>query len=788
MNIKRNLRWIFALVLLIPLIFATAYLSSAVSESTDGQETSSESDAIATNEDETNDASNDVVDDAINDPMNDALDEPATDDVEHTDEEVPFPLPLVEDMDKMAESDSLILYADRETAHFVVEDKRDGSLITSYPSPEHWQHDTTGGVWKESHLISPIFFEMINTEQKSLQAILASSIDRGGVVKDWTPIDGGFTVTFDMEKIAVQVPVQVTIDEDYVSITVLEEGFSEKENFEVINLKAYPFFGAVSPNVEDGFFLLPDGPGIIYNLKPNIWRDRTIYRQPVYGYDNAYNTSPTFRKDVRMPLIGYNTGEKSFLIVGHEGEEYSYAYAAPSAANATIYNWATFEHQYRLRYYQPTRAALDEGFYTYSKNRFEGDREVRYYMLENEQNDYAGMAARYRQYLMEEQNVTSKVEQSDHLPLHLSILGGDVEQGTFTNRYITGTTTEEAQEIIERLHEDGVEQMNLNWIGWQKGGVSNIGFKMDVARKLGGNSGMQSFVEFAHELGFPVSMTMNYNTNSDGKSFNQRNHSMQNEGGQLMTFTNPYTNRKTSLVSPKYQLERVEKTMKHYASYGIDGLHLNETGELLDTDYNRRYLSSRIESAQLQQEMLDRIKSDIGSVSIDAGNGYAYQYVDYIHGLDSDYSYDIFADEVVPFMQIVLHGLIPYSSGYANLWDEYETQFLRDIEYGAVPSYIMMNAKTSELKEAFTASRYYSVNFDDWEARITEDYVRYNEALGDVQDQYIVGHQTLRNNVKETTYEGGKRIIVNYNSYSVTVEGTEIPARDFIVLNGGGDL
>jgi hypothetical protein len=146
----------------------------------------------------------------------------------------------------------------------------------------------------------------------------------------------------------------------------------------------------------------------------------------------------------------------------------------------------------------------------------------------------------------------------------------------------------------------------------------------------------------------------------------------------------------------------------------------------------------------------------------------------------------LFSDRAIPFAQIALHGLVSYTTEYENDREQYRNDFLRDIEYGALPSYLFTAAQTSQLKSAYgiqPKSSYYP----DWENEAVREYQRYNEALGEVQGQFIVGHQQIASGVNETTYANGKRIIVNYNKQPYRHNNVEIPAQDFVVMEGGSN-
>src|SRR5690606_10992341 len=109
--------------------------------------------------------------------------------------------------------------------------------------------------------------------------------------------------------------------------------------------------------------------------------EKAIYQEMVYGPDLAFYYESTNRQPVIMPIYGMKWGQQSFLAVLTEGEHYAKIFAA--AANSLGQtNWITGEWQYRLKFFQKTDRAGNEGFLTYSKERFYApSRTTRYYLL-----------------------------------------------------------------------------------------------------------------------------------------------------------------------------------------------------------------------------------------------------------------------------------------------------------------------------------------------------------------------------------------------------------------------
>lgn len=694
-------------------------------------------------------------------------------------------LPNPADFELVAETSALQLYADKNTGHFKVQDKRSGDILHSYPHPEHWSEETIGGAWRQ-HLRSPLMLETVDlTLTASKPEVKVSSLlSQNGGMTSWEKIDGGFSASFALPSTQMIIPIEVRIKDDYVETKVVDGGIREGKD-SLLSLKLFPFMGAVQPRGEEEYVMLPDGSGALYRIKENLTGDRSIYREPIYGSDIAFNTEFTNRKAVSMPVYGIKSAGGTFLAVGTEGEAFGYLYAAPSGVYSR-YAWSTLEHNYRLQYFQPTSQDQAKGFLTYSKIRFGSDRAVRYYMLTEENADYPGMAAKYRDYLMAEHGLKPALSQdAAQFPLYIDLIGGDAEKGVLTDRYLVGTTTEEAKTIVDRLHELGIPRLVITYKGWQTGGASVAGFGTTVDRRLGGIEGMKSFTQYAQSKGDTVLLEMNYILNNDGKSFRKARQGVQDQAGSVLQFYSYMTDSRITLVSPLYTLEKLKASLSKFASIGADGLQLEGTGQQLFSDYNPRLFADRKRGADIQSEMLMTIKEELGQAAIIQGNAYALGHADAIRALPHDYSYDLFMDEAVPFAPMVLHGLTPYTLQWGNTRDEYRKDLLRAIEYGALPAFVVMNAKTEEMKRAHSIWQY-SLSFEDWHGTITEEYQRFQEALGDVQGEFITGHRTISPNVKETTYAGGKRIIVNYNTSPVSVEGRSIAAQDYIVVEGGG--
>ena len=75
-------------------------------------------------------------------------------------------------------------------------------------------------------------------------------------------------------------------------------------------------------------------------------------------------------------------------------------------------------------------------------------------------------------------------------------------------------------------------------------------------------------------------------------------------------------------------------------------------------------------------------------VSVTTGSVYSFNYVDKITEIPVTHTGYKIEDMAVPFYQIVISGLIPYSSASVNCADESADHFLKSVEYGAYGAYL----------------------------------------------------------------------------------------------------
>jgi hypothetical protein len=237
------------------------------------------------------------------------------------------------------------------------------------------------------------------------------------------------------------------------------------------------------------------------------------------------------------------------------------------------------------------------------------------------------------------------------------------------------------------------------------------------------------------------------------------------------------------MLNPEIALERFAiNNIDQAAAIGVDGLHLLGFATLALPDKNTRFPMTREGFAATYMKIANLSAETLGTVSMNGSNIYASLYSDFLQmvPLDSTH-YDIF-DETVPFFQIAVHGLTQYSGYPYNLVSDSLSMFLRQVEYGAISSFILTKESSSKLSRT-NWNDLYSSEYGYWKDEVITQY-QIMEELAYLNNQFILNHQKIAEGIYQTTYEDGTRIIVNYNAKPYTVDTLEIPPMDFVVVKG----
>ena len=239
------------------------------------------------------------------------------------------------------------------------------------------------------------------------------------------------------------------------------------------------------------------------------------------------------------------------------------------------------------------------------------------------------------------------------------------------------------------------------------------------------------------------------------------------------------------------------KIISKLKDYGANCAQLNAIGTYLYYDHSSYYntITSRGDTAQIFAEIAKLSNEELGYSSVSGANMFMWKYASRIDSMPlSDTEY-LFSDESVPFLQMVLHGSIPYSGGvpYNVMYDD-SKQKLEYIEFGCMPYFFLTEMEASEISTSYEATWdydwLYSSDLATWYDDVLSVYQTFSNDVGYLWSEQIVHHAQLQPGVKRVEYSDGSVIYINYNGEAVTfndpVMGDEVTveAQNYVVRKG----
>jgi hypothetical protein len=228
-----------------------------------------------------------------------------------------------------------------------------------------------------------------------------------------------------------------------------------------------------------------------------------------------------------------------------------------------------------------------------------------------------------------------------------------------------------------------------------------------------------------------------------------------------------------SLLSPSYFSEVFSEVSSNYKSAGLSGISIGSLTTSLYGDYGKKGIS-RYSAMNLLTESYSDINSNLsGGILADSANAYALPYVSHITEVPVCSSrFDMF-DEDIPFYQLVMHGIIPYSTTAVNGSADSETLLMMAIATGSNLYFDMLYEDTSTLKDT-DFDEYFYANYAHWIDTASAEYKLVSEILSGVSDCTIDDYTMSEDgNLVTAEYSNGTVIKVDFANKLIDCNGNE---------------
>ena len=689
----------------------------------------------------------------------------------------------------VAENDLYELYLYEPALSIIVRNKSTGAVMES-TIRDNEKLANVNETWK-GFLQSGVVVEL-QEETNIIQKKIGLEASGASVTVDQIP--GGFHAKIDYTAQELGFELEVKLYDDgsitaYIPESSIYENAASKK---IGNIYLFPLLGHTRLGEVDGYMFVPDGNGALIYLDDKEGRFDSGYVQKVYSSDigvgESYVLSLLWDKyethndaeQVLAPVFGmvHTKDRIGYLAVIESGEEEASIYATPNGAYSE-YNWVTASFRKCATYIQPT--SNSGGSVTKVTDRIGYDIKIRYLFVDGEEADYAGLAKRYREYLIEKGELTQK---EDEFKVRLDFLGMDVENWMMWKKAVPVTTVDNIREIYADLEAAGVTDILTQYKGWQDGGVYDIPvMSVDVDDSIGGKKELLRLMEESEKKGIDFYLYTDAiranpetgNTTFDTvKKMDKRLYEEQNYKNVYDTFV---------FWTPQKSYDNLVKLENSLKKNNINNLALSGISNTLFTYTLGDLMQTRSVSKYLYEQALAKLDEDM-TLLLESPAACYWSYTKAMTDMpvaDSDY---IYTDQSVPFLSIALKGLVPMYGDYVNFEANEREYFLKLVETGIYPSFYLTWEDPSDLIYT-NSSDVYSSEYNVYRDQIIDYYKELKEVNEAVNGSFIIGHKAMDNGLTVVTYDNGVSIYINYSESDITADGVTVPALAYQIVAGG---
>ncbi len=720
----------------------------------------------------------------------------------------------LESCEEVASNDNFILYADEENDRLCLFVK--SSKKYWWTSPINVQSDNTIIDVSKNSTMKPAVRKQIASslairvgdlrqEKRSESSPTYSSKAKIKYDKE----ENGVAITYDYvnKDINVKLVVHYVLEDDnlyvYADTSEIEEKDTNAVDGRILTkILLCPQFGAVSAtdidgNPTEGYMIVPDGSGAVINYN-NGKTNYSSYSHQVYGrdYTTVPSNAPHVNEQAYLPVLATVSGKSGIVAVATDGDANVTAKAQVSGQNKQAYNSCYFEFETRGSdsFYMSGGDRSNEITVFEKNGDIKGKRfGIKYFPLDKDEDiNYADCAEVYRNYLIETKGLTSKVT-DDKTNFYVDLFGGVMKTKSIVGvpvslkTEITGFS--QASEIIDKLKNNGIENIVANYNDWTNESIKNeVSTEVEPSGTLGGDD---EFFDFINNSGAEVYPSMNNFKMDSGRL-----------GYMTLTSTairisNAYSRQSSyspafgvaekgvspALIAPNVYNKIFDEMTESYKDNGLKTIGFGDYSAKLVSDHSKKDPYSREKTMETIIAGYEKASKEVGSILADSANAYIIPYASHITNVPVYSSGYNVTDLDIPFYQMVIHGYVPYSTKPINASSSSDETFLLALASGSAIHYDMTYEEAAELKDTEYDDLYYS-NYEGWLESASKQYKISNEVLSSVAGMTISKYEVSDDkNIITTTYTKDSEnvvIVIDKSAGTATVDGKVIELSDAI--------
>ena len=699
----------------------------------------------------------------------------------------------------VSENETYRMEWDSETMSISLIDKQTGLRWGTSPGgSQEPEYDELGmPVKKHPQIESALFVEYLDAQSNTVNNVISytGAVRNGRVCCE--SISDGLLVKYYFDEVELMIPVEYQLRESGVTMRIDPQQIQEGDN-QVVRLSLAPFWCSVSNTKEDGYLLVPSGSGALVYPKQYSQSGQS-YSAAVYGRDAAIEVwdDPTETKSVRLPVYGAKSEDKATLAIIEKGAESAYIEVK---SGSTSLGYSSVYATFQLRGYTDNVASLPNWTSVktviYADNMIQSLLQVGFYPLKQEDANYSAMAAVYRDYLTTAEGMP---DSGDDVSLALNMIGGAMIRKSmlgipYKTLYPT-TTFQQAEGIIRDLTGVTGVYPTVNLQGFGKSGldIGELAGGFSIHSKLGSVKDLQALADYC---GVQIPLFMDFNLTGmaeSGNGYSAFFDSARSAGGKVaycygfnIAVRSRQTSARYALLARSRLADSVTDLLKKTASWGIKGVGISTLSNTAYSDYKEDdtiYYAKGNMAADVSACM-GALRADGKTILVNDANAYAAAHADIILRAPTQSSREDIFDEDIPFYEMVFKGHVPMTCESVNQTPDATRQLLQAVEGGCGLTYTVIASYEGSLIDAASTAFYNSL-YDDIRPQIIESMAQLSAYYKKIAGAEIQQHTILENGLRETVFNNGVCVYVNYTQENLGSPNGSVPPMSFQVRENG---
>ena len=441
------------------------------------------------------------------------------------------------------------------------------------------------------------------------------------------------------------------------------------------------------------------------------------------------------------------------------------------------------------------------------ETRLPEDLTVKYHVLPADEATWTGVGKRYRQHTLDQRDIRSLRERAADSPelayaaqsmevrirLGVKPVPPEILEQTPENeppmRFFC--TFARVRDIFDEFHRQGIQRAEFCLVGWNRGGHDGRYPQIfPVEPALGGEAELRDTIQHGQSLGYQiVAHDCYYGAYRISEDWSEE-YIRKKPDGELHKGGAWGGGQSYNMCLARVHDLFAQRDMPKIRELGFSGLHYSDVLSITGPHpcYDPKHPQTRRQDAEAATRILALARKHFGGAQSEGSLDFCAPALDRVLYIDCDNWAPLvkkpYVDVRVPLYETVYHWVLIYNLSTETVNGQPgDASYLRNIEYGGLPVAYFYGHFLLEESKNWLGQRDYRYDDKEGLARAVTDLRRvYDdvEELKHLQMEFIEGHRQMAEDVFETVYSNGERVVVNYGDSPHKLSDTRtVPPKAF---------